>query len=108
MPAQLPIPDACRLTIMLHSRDHAHHHSLATEILNRARNARLIGATMLQAVEGQGRSRSVHRQHLFSDDVPLSIVIIDEEMKVTAFVEALGELLQTSFVLIEPVTAYRV
>jgi hypothetical protein len=102
------IPEAKRLTIMLHSHDHSHHHSLATEILRRARRAHLAGATMLAAVEGQGHSGEVHRQHLFSDDVPLSIMIVDEAAKVTAFADEIRDLVGSSVVHVEPVTAFRV
>lgn len=108
MSPRTPIPDARRLTILLRSRDHAHHHSLATELLKRARHARLAGATMLQAVQGQGRSGNVHRQHLFSEDVPISIVIVDEGPKIAAFVEQIADLVDRSVVVVEPITAFRV
>jgi uncharacterized protein len=101
------IIDARRLTIMFGSRDHVHHHSLATELLSRARRAHLAGATMVQGVQGQGRSGVVHRQHLFSEDLPLSIVIVDEGSKIAAFVEQIGDLVDEALVLVEPVAAYR-
>jgi len=96
-----------RLTVMLSSQDHAHHHSLATEVLAQARHADLAGATMFQAVEGQGRSGALHRQHLFSDDVALSIIIIDEEPKITEFMVRLRDVIGDAFVVVEDVTAFR-
>lgn len=108
MAARREIREAARLTVMLHSRDHAHHHSLATEILRRARHAHLAGATVLAALEGQGHSGELHRHHLFGDDVPLSIVIVDEATKIDAFAEEIRDLVGSSVVHREPVTAFRV
>ena len=96
-----------RLTIMLSSRDHAHHHSLATEVLARARRAHLAGATLMHAIEGQGRSGVVHRQHLFAEDVPLSILIVDKEEKIQAFREAIRGIIGDALVVIDDVTAFR-
>lgn len=96
-----------RLTVMLSSRDHAHHHSLATEILSRARRGHLAGATLLHAVKGQGRSGTVHRQHLFAEDVPLSIMVVDSAPKIEAFLEGIRPVIGDSLVIIEDVTAFR-
>lgn len=95
-----------RLTIMLTSRDHANHHSLATEVLARARRAHLAGATLFQALDGQGRSGAVHRQHLLSEDVPLSIVIVESEAKVTAFLDDIRGVLGDALVVVDDVTAF--
>ena len=97
-----------RLTVMLSPRDHSPHDSLATEVIGRARRAGLAGATLFQAVEAHGQSRAVHRQHLVSDDIALSVVIIDEESKITPFVVAIREVIGESLVIVEDVTAYRV
>lgn len=96
-----------RLTIMLSSRDHAHHHSLATEVLSRARRAHLAGATLMHAIEGQGRSGVIHRQHLFGEDVPLSILIVDEQEKIQQFREAINDIIGDALVVIDDVTAFR-
>jgi PII-like signaling protein len=96
-----------RLTIMLRSSDHAHHHSLATDLLTRAKKSHLAGATLLQAVEGQGRSGVVHHQHLFREDMALSLVIVDDEDKITAFVEHNQDVLGHAFVIVDDVTAFR-
>jgi uncharacterized protein len=96
-----------RLTVMLNSRDHAHHHSLATEVLSRARRAHLAGATLLHAAEGQGRSGTLHRQHLFAEDVPLAILIIDDTTKVDEFLAEIRTVLDDSLVVLDDVTAFR-
>ncbi len=96
-----------RLTIMLQSRDRVHHHSLATELLSRARHAGLAGATLLEAEQGQGRSGVVHRQHLFTEDAPLSLLVVDDEAKIAAFLEDNAELLAEAIVVVADVAAFR-
>ncbi|MDA8292285.1 MAG: DUF190 domain-containing protein [Actinomycetota bacterium] len=96
-----------RLTVMLRSGDHSHHHLLATEMLARARRAHLAGATLLQAVEGRGRSGAVHHSHLFGHDAPLSLVVVDDADKIGEFVAANHDLLEDVVVVVDDVTAFR-
>jgi len=96
-----------RLTVMANSRDRTHHHSLATEVLARARHAHLAGATVVAGMEGLGHSGVLHRRHVFGEDVPLAIVIVDEGSKIQAFVEASRDALGDALVIVEDVTAFR-
>ena len=96
-----------RLTIMMNAQNHVHHHSLAIELLDGARTASLAGATLLQAFEGQGRSGALHRQHLFREDSPLVVLIVDTAPKIEAFVESIRSEIGDSLVIIEDVTAFR-
>ncbi|MHB1508738.1 MAG: DUF190 domain-containing protein [Acidimicrobiales bacterium] len=97
-----------RLTIMLGTRDRSHHHSLATEVLARAKKAHMAGATLLQAQEGQGRSGTVHRQHLFSEDASLSLIIVDSEDKISALLSEIDKMLGDALVILDDVSAFRV
>jgi uncharacterized protein len=96
-----------RLTVMVNSRDHDHHHSLATEVLSRARRAHLAGATLLHAAEGHGRSGTLHRQHLFAEDVPLAILIVDDVAKIDAFLNDIRPVIKDSLVVLDDVVAFR-
>lgn len=96
-----------RLTVMIGPRGHVHCHSLAIELMARARRARLAGATLLEAVEGQGRSGVPYRQHLFTDASPLSVVIVETPSKLARFVEEQRDLLDQSFVVLDEVRASR-
>ncbi|MDA8295818.1 MAG: DUF190 domain-containing protein [Actinomycetota bacterium] len=96
-----------RLTVMLQTRDHSHHHSLATELLSRARKAHLAGATLLAGVEGEGRSGVRHHQHLFYDDAPLSLVIVDDRESLARFILECQELLGDAVVVLDDVDAFR-
>jgi hypothetical protein len=94
--------DARRLTILFRSTDHVHHHSLATEVLSRARKARLAGATLLQG-SSDGRSR----RGLLIEDVPLEIVIVDEPEKIDSFLSENRQLLEGLVMLLADVRASR-
>lgn len=96
-----------RLTILLGSRDHAGHHSLSTELLSRARKAGLAGATLLQGVEGRGRSGRLHRRHVVGEDAPVAIVIVDTPEKIEAFRDSLSSLGSTLVTVVDDVTAFR-
>jgi hypothetical protein len=74
--------------------DHAHHGSLMTKLLQRARRAKLAGATVFEAQEGYGSSGRVHRNHLLSDDSPVTLVIIDRPDRIEAFLLEVGDLLE--------------
>jgi uncharacterized protein len=94
---------ATRLTLLMTFHDHAGRKGLETEVLKRARKAKLAGLTVFEAVEGFGNSGHLHRSHLMSDDAPLAIVIIDAPEKITAFLDSIGELLTGIRVVLEDV-----
>jgi uncharacterized protein len=96
-----------RLTVMLHSRDHSHHHSLAIEILSRARKAHLAGATLMNAMEGQGRSGTIHKHHAFKDDTPIAIVIVDSKEAIDHFYSLIRPHIGEALALVEDVIAFR-
>ena len=91
-----------RLTVMLNSRDRAHHHSMATEVLPRAGRAHL-----LHAVERHGCSGALPRQHLFAEDVPAAISIVDDAIKLEAFLESIRQPVEDSLVVLDDVVAFR-
>jgi hypothetical protein len=82
-----------RLTLMMTFHDHASHRSLETEVLKRARKAKLAGLTVFEGHEGFGGSGFVHRTHLVSDDAPLALVMIDTPQKIDAFLDGIADLL---------------
>ncbi|MEU7057439.1 DUF190 domain-containing protein [Streptomyces sp. NPDC046197] len=85
---------ALRMTIFVDDTDTWHHKPLFTEIVHRAHEAGLAGATVFRGVEGFGASSVVHTTRLLSmaDDLPTSVVIVDEEERIRAFLPQLEEL----------------
>jgi hypothetical protein len=94
---------ATRLTVLLGVRDQTHHHALSVTLMDKARKAGLSGATLFQALEGYGTSGKLHRTHLFAEDAPLNLVIVDTPERIDAFIESVHELLEGVSFLLSPV-----
>ncbi|WP_068075097.1 DUF190 domain-containing protein [Novosphingobium lentum] len=60
-------------------------------VATRARDAKMAGATVLQALVGFGRSAHVHRRHVLEDDQSLVIEIVDGDARLRAFVASLAD-----------------
>jgi PII-like signaling protein len=101
--------DAKRLTIFVGEQDTYHRHSVATEIVHRAHAAGLAGATVFRGVEGYGKTNHFHTTRILSlsDDLPMSVVLIDEAAKLEAFAEEIGELVGGGLMVLEDVTVLR-
>lgn len=111
-PSDQPAPTAVasagrpgrRLTVLLSVQDHAGHHSLMVELVKRARQIAMAGVTVFEGVTGFGASGSLHRTHLWRDDAPLSLVVVDEPDRVDAYMAAVGDLLADAMLVVEDVT----
>jgi uncharacterized protein len=100
---------ATRLTIFVSENDHHGRHPLYTEIVQRARDAGLAGATVLRGLEGFGASHVVHTTRLLSmsEDLPVVVTIIDRDERIEAFLPTLDELVTDGLVVREVVEVYR-
>lgn len=58
----------------------------------RARDAKLAGATVVQALFGFGRSAHQHRRHLLEDEQSLVIEIVDGETRLRDFARSLADI----------------
>ncbi|MFF3668473.1 DUF190 domain-containing protein [Microtetraspora malaysiensis] len=101
--------DACRLTIYIGETDQYRHRPLYTEIVHRAHRKGLAGASVFRGIEGFGASSLIHTNRLLSlsEDLPVAIVIVDTEERITDFVAELDELVTEGLVTVEPVEVYR-
>ncbi|MCW2912588.1 MAG: hypothetical protein JWN52_656 [Actinomycetia bacterium] len=100
---------AARLTIFIGEDDQFHHGPLYSEIVRRARKAGLAGASVFRGIEGFGASSLIHTSRMLSlsQDLPLAIVIVDEEQRIRDFVTQLDELIDEGLVIIDEVEVYR-
>ncbi|MGI9003971.1 MAG: DUF190 domain-containing protein [Pseudonocardia sp.] len=100
---------ALRLSIFVGAGDVWHHKSLYTEIVHRAHQAGLAGATVLRGIEGFGATSVIHRPHLFqlSENVPLLIVIADAEERIRSFLPQLDELDISGLITLDEVEVVR-
>jgi PII-like signaling protein len=104
MPSRLT-SRAVRLTIYVGESDRHGQHPLYTEIVHRARDAGLAGATVVRGVEGFGASQVVHTARLLtlSEDLPMVVHIIDTPDRVEAFLPVLDALITEGLVVREDV-----
>jgi uncharacterized protein len=100
---------ALKLTIFIDETDQYHHRPLYAEIVHRAHEKGLAGASVFRGVEGFGASSLIHTTRLLSlgEDLPLAIVIVDEEERIAGFLGELDELVIEGLVTVEPVEVYR-
>ena len=100
---------AKRLTVFIGESDHYHHHSLAAEIVERARRAGLAGCSVFHGTAGFGATGHVHSARLLSlsEDLPVAIVIIDSAEHIDAFVPQLDELITGGLATVEDVEVIR-
>ncbi len=100
---------AKRLTIFIGESDHYHHHSLLSEIVKRALKAGLAGCSVFRGIEGFGATGHRHRSRLLSlsEDLPLSIIIVDAADRIEAFLPELDEVVTGGLVMVEDVDVIR-
>ena len=96
---------ALRLTVLVGESDQWHRRPVYAEIVRRARDAGLAGASVFRGLEGFGRFHTIHTSRILSlsEDLPLSIVIIDEEEKVRAFLPQLDEVVTEGVAVVDEV-----
>ena len=94
-----------RLTIFIGETDRHGHTPLYTEIVQRAREAGMSGATVLHGAEGFGASSRLHAATPWrlSEDLPAVVVIIDQPERIDAFLPVLDELIRDGLVIRQPV-----
>ena len=85
---------ALRLSIFVDESDHWHHKPLYTEIVHRAHQTGLAGATVLRGIEGYGATSRIHTSHLLrlGEDLPVLITITDSEDRIRGFLRQLEDL----------------
>lgn len=100
---------ALRLTIFVDETDQCHHRPVYAEIVHRAHEAGLAGASVLRGIEGYGASTQIHTSRLLtlSDKLPIAIIIVDNEQAIRAFLPQLDEILVEGLVLLDEVETYR-
>jgi len=100
---------AVRLTVFLGEDDTWHHKPLYHEIVSRAHRAGLAGASVLRGIEGYGAGSRIHTSRLLSltEDLPLAVIIVDQEDRIRAFLPQLDELVTEGLVILDPVEVIR-
>jgi hypothetical protein len=94
-----------RLTIFVDVDDIWHHKPLYHEIVHRAHQAGLAGATVLRGIEGYGAGSAIHTSRILSlaEDLPAVVVIVDTEDKVREFLPSLDDLVTEGMAVLDEV-----
>jgi len=105
----VPPGDALRLTVIVGESDRCGRRPLYTEIVHRAHAAGLAGATVLRGIEGFGASQQIHTSRLLSlaEELPVSIVIVDDEQRISAFLPEVEALVTEGLVMVDIVRVVR-
>jgi uncharacterized protein len=100
---------AVRLTIFIGEDDIWHHKPLYHEIVHRAHAAGLAGASVLRGIEGYGASSRIHTTRLLSlsEDLPVAVIIVDQQDRIRDFLPQVDELVAEGLVIIDPVEVIR-
>lgn len=94
-----------RLSIIVGLDDMWHHRPKYQEIVRRARDAGLAGASVWRGVEGYGASSHIHTTRLLdlADGLPALVLVVDEPDRVRAFLADAAELFTQATVTLEQV-----
>jgi PII-like signaling protein len=100
---------ALRALIFLGEDDTWQHKQVHHEIVKRAREGGLAGATVLHGCEGFGTTKLIHTDRILSmtEDLPILVIIVDAEEKVRAFLPELDELVTDGTVILDQVEVLR-
>ncbi len=80
---------------------------LSCEIVHRAHEAGLAGASVFRGIEGYGASRQVHENRVlsWSGDLPVAIVIVDAPERIDAFLPVVQNLVTGGLVTVDDLRA---
>jgi PII-like signaling protein len=100
---------ATRLTIVVGETDQWRQRPVYTEIIHRAHQAGLAGATAARGIAGYGASSTIHtgRTRHLSDDLPIEIVIVDTDEKIRAFLPDIDGILDGGLAILNRVKVHR-
>ncbi len=100
---------ARRLTVIVGENDVWHHRPVYSEIVHRAHQAGMAGASVFRGLEGFGASRLVHISRLLSlsEDLPVAVVIVDTPERIDALLPQLDELVAGGLVVLDDVHVHR-
>lgn len=100
---------ALRLTIFIGEDDVWHHKPLYHEIVRRAREAGLAGATVIRGSEGYGASSTIHTTRILdlAEDLPLVVIIVDAADRIRDFLPQLDDLITEGMAVLDEVEVLR-
>ncbi|MFT4083898.1 MAG: DUF190 domain-containing protein [Nocardioides sp.] len=85
-----------QLTVYARANDRVNHRPLTVELLRRAHQAGLAGATVLDGTAGFGLSQRIHTERILSlsDDLPSLVILVDTPARLREFAADVAELVE--------------
>jgi PII-like signaling protein len=77
-------------------------------LVGKCRELGVAGASVFRGFEGYGETATIHRKHLFTNDQPIVVMIIDSEENIGRILPTLEELADTATIAVSPVSMTRV
>jgi uncharacterized protein len=99
---------AARLTVLLGEDDHWQRKPRYHEIVRRARDAGLAGASVWRGMEGYGVTSRIHTTRLLdlAENLPIMVMIVDDAELLREFVSGNAELFDTGTVALSAVQVW--
>jgi PII-like signaling protein len=96
---------ARRITIFIGESDRYNHKPLYAEIVHRAHQRGLAGASVFRGLEGFGASSRIHTSRLLSlsEDLPMAIIIVDTAERTADFLDEIAELVTGGLIIVDDV-----
>jgi PII-like signaling protein len=96
---------ARRITIFIGESDRYNHKPLYAEIVHRAHQRGLAGASVFRGLEGFGASSRIHTSRLLSlsEDLPLAIIIVDTAERTQDFLDEVAALVTGGLIIVDEV-----
>jgi uncharacterized protein len=82
--------------------------ALYEAIVNKCREMKIAGATVLRGLEGYGESAEMHRPHLARHDQPILIAIVDSAENLSRLIPVVEEMMTTGLMAVSDVQVVRV
>jgi hypothetical protein len=100
---------ALRMTVFISENAQYRRRPLYTEIVHRAHQAGLAGATVIRGCEGFGASSRIHTSRILSlsEDLPALVLIVDRPEKIRAFLPQIEDLVDEGLIILDEVEVVR-
>lgn len=72
-------------------------------IIAKCQELSIAGATAFRGLEGFGESAALHRHHLFAQDEPILLTIVDSEENIRRLLPVLEEMMDTGLIALSDV-----
>lgn len=96
------------LRLHFHEDDRYQGGPLYEAIVQKCRDMKIAGATVLRGVEGYGETGGIHRHHMGGSDRPVVVVVVDSDEKIAELAPVVESMMSTGMIAVSDVEVIRV